>query len=99
MAAGTAGAEHEGGGPGGPGHAGTESVSTALLVVLERLSPAERTAFLLHDVFGFGFEEVAVVVGRTPAAVRQLLPPVPAGTSRTAGFPVPAHPGVSSSGW
>ena len=49
-----------------------ESVSMALLVVLERLSPAERTAFLLHDVFGFGFEEVAVVVGRTPAAVRQL---------------------------
>jgi len=44
----------------------------ALLVVLERLSPAERTAFLLHDVFGFGFEEVAGVVGRTPAAVRQL---------------------------
>ena len=49
-----------------------ESVSMALLVVLERLSPAERTAFLLHDVFGFGFEEVAGVVGRTPAAVRQL---------------------------
>jgi RNA polymerase sigma-70 factor (ECF subfamily) len=49
-----------------------ESVSMALLVVLERLSPAERTAFLLHDVFGFGFEEVAGVVGRTQAAVRQL---------------------------
>ena len=44
----------------------------ALLVVLERLSPAERTAFLLHDVFGLAFEEVAGVVGRTPAAVRQL---------------------------
>ncbi len=49
-----------------------ESVSMALLVVLERLSPAERTAFLLHDVFGLAFEEVAGVVGRTPAAVRQL---------------------------
>jgi RNA polymerase sigma-70 factor, ECF subfamily len=49
-----------------------ESVSMALLVVLERLSPAERTAFLLHDVFGLEFEEVAGVVGRTPAAVRQL---------------------------
>jgi RNA polymerase sigma-70 factor (ECF subfamily) len=49
-----------------------ESVSMALLVVLERLSPAERTAFLLHDVFGMAFEEVADVVGRTPAAVRQL---------------------------
>jgi len=49
-----------------------ESVSMALLVVLERLSPAERTAFLLHDVFGLKFEEIAGVVGRTPAAVRQL---------------------------
>ena len=38
-----------------------------LLVVLERLSPAERTAFLLHDVFGFGFAEVAGVAGRSPA--------------------------------
>ncbi|MFV2174891.1 RNA polymerase sigma factor SigJ [Actinomadura sp. LOL_016] len=49
-----------------------ESVSTALLVVLETLSPAERTAFLLHDVFGLPFEEIAGVVGRSPAAVRQL---------------------------
>jgi RNA polymerase sigma-70 factor (ECF subfamily) len=49
-----------------------EEVTTALLVVLERLSPAERAAFLLHDVFELPFEEVAEVVGRTPAAVRQL---------------------------
>lgn len=49
-----------------------ESVSMALLVVLEQLSPAERTAFLLHDVFGLPFDEVAGVVGRSPAAVRQL---------------------------
>ena len=49
-----------------------ESVSMALLVVLERLSPAERTSFLLHDVFGMSFAEVAGVVGRSPAAVRQL---------------------------
>lgn len=49
-----------------------ESVSTALLVVLERLSPAERTAFLLHDVFDLPFEKVAAVVGRSPDAVRQL---------------------------
>jgi RNA polymerase sigma-70 factor, ECF subfamily len=49
-----------------------ESVSMALLVVLERLSPAERTSFLLHDVFGLSFTEVADVVGRSPAAVRQL---------------------------
>jgi RNA polymerase sigma factor (sigma-70 family) len=47
-------------------------VTTALLVVLERLSPAERAAFLLHDVFELPFEEVAEAVGRTPAAVRQL---------------------------
>lgn len=49
-----------------------ERVTTALLVVLERLSPAERTAFVLHDVFGLQFGEVADVVGRSPAAVRQL---------------------------
>jgi RNA polymerase sigma-70 factor, ECF subfamily len=49
-----------------------ESVSMALLVVLERLSPAERTSFLLHDVFGMSFAEIAGVVGRSPAAVRQL---------------------------
>jgi RNA polymerase sigma-70 factor, ECF subfamily len=49
-----------------------ESVTTALLVVLEQLSPAERTAFVLHDVFGLSFDDVGDVVGRTPAAVRQL---------------------------
>lgn len=49
-----------------------ESVSMALLVVLERLSPEQRTAFLLHDVFGMPFSEVASIVGRTPAAARQL---------------------------
>ena len=45
-----------------------ESVSMALLVILERLSAAERTAFLLHDVFGLTFDDVAGVVGRSPAA-------------------------------
>jgi RNA polymerase sigma-70 factor (ECF subfamily) len=49
-----------------------ESISMALLIVLESLSPAERSAFLLHDVFGYSFDEVARVVGRTPAATRQL---------------------------
>jgi RNA polymerase sigma-70 factor (ECF subfamily) len=49
-----------------------EKVTTALLVVLERLSPAERTAFVLHDVFDIPFDEVAEAVGRSPAAVRQL---------------------------
>ena len=49
-----------------------ESVSYARLAVLEQLSPAERTAFLLHEVFDMPFGEVAEVVGRTPEAVRQL---------------------------
>jgi RNA polymerase sigma factor (sigma-70 family) len=49
-----------------------ESVSTALLVVLESLSPAERVVFVLHDVFALPFGEIAEVVGRTPDACRQL---------------------------
>lgn len=49
-----------------------ESLSLAMFVVLESLSPAERTAFVLHDVFGVPFDEIARAVGRTPAACRQL---------------------------
>jgi RNA polymerase sigma-70 factor (ECF subfamily) len=49
-----------------------EAVGTALLVVLESMTPAERVAFVLHDVFGVPFDEIADVVGRSPAAVRQL---------------------------
>jgi RNA polymerase sigma factor (sigma-70 family) len=49
-----------------------ESVSMAFLVVLESMTPAERVAFVLHDVFGYSFAEVAQIVGRTPAACRQL---------------------------
>ncbi|MEU4831725.1 RNA polymerase sigma factor SigJ [Streptosporangium sp. NPDC023615] len=49
-----------------------ESMSLAMLVVLESLSPAERTSFVLHDVFGLPFEEVARAVGRSAAACRQL---------------------------
>ena len=49
-----------------------ESVSMAFLVVLESMTPAERVAFILHDVFGYPFAEVAGIVGRTPAACRQL---------------------------
>jgi RNA polymerase sigma-70 factor, ECF subfamily len=49
-----------------------DSVRMALLLVLERLSPAERAAFVLHDVFQFSFDEVAAIVGRTPTACRQL---------------------------
>ena len=49
-----------------------DSVGTALLVVLETLTPAERLAFVLHDMFAVPFEEIAPIVGRTPAAARQL---------------------------
>jgi RNA polymerase sigma factor (sigma-70 family) len=49
-----------------------ESVSMAFLVVLESMTPAERVAFILHDVFRYPFTEVAEIVGRTPAACRQL---------------------------
>jgi RNA polymerase sigma factor (sigma-70 family) len=49
-----------------------DSVSTALLVVLEAMTPAERVAFVLHDVFAVPFPEIAQIVGRTPAACRQL---------------------------
>jgi RNA polymerase sigma factor (sigma-70 family) len=49
-----------------------ESVSMAFLVVLESMTPAERVAFILHDVFGYPFAEIAEITGRTPAACRQL---------------------------
>ncbi len=49
-----------------------DSVGLALLVVLDLLSPAERLAFVLHDLFGVEFEPIAAIIGRTPAATRQL---------------------------
>jgi RNA polymerase sigma-70 factor (ECF subfamily) len=49
-----------------------DSVGLALLVVLEALDPAERLAFVLHDMFAVPFEEIAPIVGRTPATARQL---------------------------
>jgi Sigma-70, region 4 len=49
-----------------------ESVTMAFLVVLESMTPAERVAFILHGVFRYSFIEVAEIVGRTPAACRQL---------------------------
>jgi RNA polymerase sigma-70 factor (ECF subfamily) len=49
-----------------------ESVSMAMLVVLETLSPDERAVFVLHEVFGFGHNEIAETIGKSPAAVRQL---------------------------
>ncbi len=49
-----------------------DSVGLALLVVLDRLTPAERLAFVLHDLFAVPFDEIAPIVGRSPAAARQL---------------------------
>jgi RNA polymerase sigma factor (sigma-70 family) len=49
-----------------------DGIGLAMLVVLETLSPAERIAFVLHDTFGVPFEEIAPIVGRSPAAARQL---------------------------
>jgi RNA polymerase sigma-70 factor (ECF subfamily) len=49
-----------------------ESINMAFLVMLESMTPAERVAFILHDVFRYSFAEVAEIVGRTPAACRQL---------------------------
>ena len=49
-----------------------DTLSLAFLVVLETLSPVERAVFLLHDVFGYGYDEIAAIVDRTPANCRQL---------------------------
>ena len=49
-----------------------DAVGMAMLIVLDQLTPAERVAFVLHDVFAVPFEEVAPIVDRTPAATRQL---------------------------
>jgi RNA polymerase sigma-70 factor (ECF subfamily) len=51
----------------------TDSISTAFLVVLEALSPGERAAFLLHDVFGYEYPELARILGRAEPACRQLV--------------------------
>ena len=49
-----------------------ESVGMAMTAVLQQLAPAERVAFVLHDVFGVSFDEIAEIVGRSPVAARQL---------------------------
>lgn len=49
-----------------------DSVGLALLVVLDRLTPAERIAFVLHDMFAVSFDEIASIIGRSPTAARQL---------------------------
>src|SRR6478609_7366901 len=63
-----------------------DSVGLALLVVLDSLTPAERVAFVLHDVFAVPFDEVAPIVGRTPTAARQL---ASRARRRVQGAPVP----------
>jgi len=64
-------ADHEAGGPEQEALL-ADSVGLALLVVLDTLSPAERLAFVLHDMFDVSFEEIAPIVGRTPTAARKL---------------------------
>ena len=58
----------------GPEHEAllADSIGPALLVILQTLAPAERLAFVLHDIFAVPFDEIAAVVGRSPAAARQL---------------------------
>ena len=63
-----------------------DSIGLALLVVLDSLTPAERVAFVLHDVFAVPFDDIAPIVGRTPAAARQL---ASRGRRRVQGAPVP----------
>lgn len=84
--------------PGSPGPAADpadrvtldDSVHMAFLVVLEAMTPAERVAFILHDVFRYPFPEVARIVGRTPAACRQL---AASARRRVAKASAPATPG------
>ena len=64
-----------------------DSVGLALQVVLDTLAPAERLAFVLHDMFELPFEEIAPMVGRTPAAARQLASRAP---RRVKGAAIPA---------
>lgn len=49
-----------------------DSVGLALMVVLDRLAPSERVAFVMHDIFGMSFDEIAGILGRTPVSTRQL---------------------------
>src|ERR1700733_13480313 len=72
-----------------------ESVNMAFLVVLESMTPAERVAFILHDVFRYSFAEVAEIVGRTPAACRQL---AASGRRRIRAAPRPATPAARQAG-
>jgi RNA polymerase sigma factor (sigma-70 family) len=72
-----------------------ESISMAFLVVLESMTPAERVAFILHDVFRYPFTEVAEIVGRTPAACRQL---ASSARRRIGASPAPETPAAQRAG-
>lgn len=74
-----------------------ESVNMAFLVVLESMTPAERVAFILHDVFCHSFAEVAEIVGRTPAACRQLASSARRRIRESQG-PAPASPTAQQAG-
>jgi RNA polymerase sigma factor (sigma-70 family) len=67
-----------------------ESINMAFLVMLESMTPAERVAFILHDVFRYSFAEVAGIVGRTPAACRQLASSARRRIRASQGVPAPA---------
>jgi RNA polymerase sigma-70 factor (ECF subfamily) len=67
-----------------------DSVGVALLVVLDTLTPAERLAFVLHDLFGMPFDEIGAIVGRSPAAAKQL---ASRARRRVRGSPVPSDAG------
>jgi RNA polymerase sigma-70 factor (ECF subfamily) len=69
-----------------------DSVGLALLVVLNTLTPAERLAFVLHDLFAVPFDEIAPIVGRSPAAARQLASRAPPGAGGGHGPRRRAHP-------
>lgn len=69
-----------------------DSVGTALLVVLDTLAPAERLAFVLHDMFAIPFDEIAPIVDRSPATARQL---ASRARRRVQGGATPPHPDLS----
>ena len=66
-----------------------DAIGLAMLAVLDSLSPAERVAFVLHDAFGLPFDEIARIIGRSSAAVRQL---ASRGRRRVKGAPIPDAP-------
>jgi RNA polymerase sigma factor (sigma-70 family) len=69
-----------------------DSVGVALLVVLNTLTPAERLAFVLHDLFAMPFHEISAIVGRSPAAVKQL---ASRARRRVRGSPAPSDAGLA----